>query len=409
LIPLRRQLDLLRLNRAFRLLFLATFASGIGTWFAVVALTVDVYARTDSGSWVAALQVVTFLPAVVVGLLFGPLIDRLSRRRLMIASDLARLAVFAALPFVDDPLAIVALASVAGLGNAFFRPAVLAGLPNLVEGEELPRANSFLQGTEWATTALGPVVGGALVSASGTALAYGINSATFLVSALLLAGISARLLQSEQGVTKGHWRDLRDGVHAVARSRALLTALCAFAFVMVANGGVNVSEIVLARKAFDAGAFGFGLLWSATGVGLVVGSLFAGGWLERSELSRVYPAAYAAFGSGVFLAGISPNVWLGSLAMVLSGFGNGVVFVLTVLLVQRGAGDRVRGRAFTLIISVHNAMLGVAIVASGPLVDAVGPRWLYVVAGGLIGTGGLVALLMTRQLDLDAAPATAPA
>ena len=409
MVPLRRQLGLLNDNASFRLLFLATLGSGIGTWIAVVALTVDVYDRTHSGSWVAALQVVTFLPSVAVGLLFGPLIDRLSRRGLMIASDLARLGVFAALPFFDSALAIVLLAAVAGLGNAFFRPAVLAGVPNLVESEMLPLANSFLQGTEWVSVALGPVVGGTIVSGSGPDLAYWINAATFLVSAALLVRIPARLLQSEQGVTKGHWRDLGEGVHAVVRSRALVTALLAFGIVMVANGGVNVSEVVLAKVPFHSGDFGFGLLCTATGVGLVAGSIVAGAWLERSELVRVYPAAFLVFAAGVILAGVSPNVWLGSLAMVVSGFGNGVVFVLTVLLVQKGAADHVRGRAFTLIISVHNALLGLAMVAAGELVDIVGARWIYVGAGSLILVSALVALALTRDLVLDTAPATASA
>ena len=85
----------------FRLLFLATFGSGIGNWLAVIALPVDVYDRTHSGWWVGALLIANILPAVFIGLLFGPLVDRLSRKGLMIASDLGRLAVFAALPFAE--------------------------------------------------------------------------------------------------------------------------------------------------------------------------------------------------------------------------------------------------------------------------------------------------------------------
>ena len=407
---LRRQLRLLNDNASFRLLFLATFGSGIGTWIAVAALTLDVWNRTSSGSWVAALQIVTFLPSVVVGLLFGPLIDRLSRRGLMIASDVARLGVFVALPFVDSEIAIVALAAVAGLGNAFFRPAVLAGLPNLVADDVLPLANSFLQGTEWAAVALGPVTGGTIVASSGPHLAYWINAATFLVPAALLVRIPARLLQSEQGVMKGHWRDLGDGVRVVARSRALVTALLAFGLVMIANGGVNVSEVVLAKVPFHSGDFGFGLLWTATGVGLVAGSVVASVWLDRKDLTRVYPAGFLVFAAGVVLAGVSPNVWLGSLAMVVSGFGNGVVFILTVLLVQKGAADHVRGRAFTLIISVHNALLGFAMAGTGELIDVgVSARWIYVGGGALIIVSAVIAVAMTRDLVLEPTPAAASA
>ena len=82
--------ELLRRNRGFRLLFVATLGSLLGTWLATIALTVDVYDRTHSGTWVSALLIAVFLPTVVVGVAVGPLLDRLSRRRLMIASDLLR-------------------------------------------------------------------------------------------------------------------------------------------------------------------------------------------------------------------------------------------------------------------------------------------------------------------------------
>ena len=91
--PLRR-FALLRRAPEYRRLFLATLASGVGTYLAAVALTVDIYDRTGSGKWVSALLIAEFLPMVLVGLLLGPLVDRLSRRKLMIASDLLRLVVF---------------------------------------------------------------------------------------------------------------------------------------------------------------------------------------------------------------------------------------------------------------------------------------------------------------------------
>ena len=132
-------------NGRFRLLFAATFASGLGNWLAMIALTVDVYDRTHSGWWVGELLIASILPSVFIGLLFGPLVDRLSRKGLMIASDLGRFAVFAALPFANSAAAIVVLAVIAGIGNAFFRPAVLAGLPNLVGEDSAPFFERLLE------------------------------------------------------------------------------------------------------------------------------------------------------------------------------------------------------------------------------------------------------------------------
>ena len=119
------RLGLLRRSPPFRSLFLATAGSSFGTYLAAIALTVTIYDKTQSGVWVAALLIVGFLPIVLVGLLLGPLLDRLSRRKLMIASDLVRCGVFAALPFVDRPAGIVALAGVAGIASGFFTPAVM--------------------------------------------------------------------------------------------------------------------------------------------------------------------------------------------------------------------------------------------------------------------------------------------
>ena len=382
----------------FRLLFFATLGSGIGTWMATIALTADITHRTDSPWWVSLLFIVTFLPSIVVGLVAGPLIDRLSRKKLIVSADLVRLAVFCVLPFAGTPLTIVLLAAVAGTANSFFRPAVLAGVPNLVSEVDLASGTSLLQATDWLATAVGPVIGGALVSWSGPHLVYWINAATFLFSAALLVRIPAGYLQSEQGITRGHWRDLTDGLAAFRRSRALLVVLVAFGLTMLASGLVNVSEIFLATRSLGAGAFGYGLLWTATGVGLVIGSLVTGLLIERRDLMLSYPVAFVPWAVGIIGAAISPNVWVAALAMVVSGFGNGLTFPMTVLIVQRNTTDRLRGRAFTLIISAHNALLGVAMVAAGELTNLIGPRWTYTVAGALTAGGGVTAYVLSRGI-----------
>jgi MFS family permease len=393
---------MLRTAPSFRLLFLATLGSGVGTWMATIALTADVTERTHSPWWVSALFIVTFVPAVIVGLVAGPLVDRLSRKRLIIAADIARLGVFVALPFVGSALAIVALAAVAGVANSFFRPAVLAGVPNLIAEEDLAHGTSLLQATDWAATTLGPIIGGVIVSASGPDLVYWINAVTFLISVLLLMRIPARLLQSEQAITRGHWRDLADGFGAFRRSAAMLTVIVAFGFAMLATGLINVSEIFLAERALHRGAFGYGLLWTATGVGLVVGSLVSGALLESRELTDIYPLAFLPWAAGILAAAISQNIWVAALAMVVAGFGNGLTFPMTVLIVQRYTEDRLRGRAFTLIISAHNLLLGIAMVASGALTEVAGPRWTYVVASALLGAGGFAALVLSRGITAEA-------
>ena len=391
---LRRQLSLLATAPGFRLLFLATLGSSLGTLLATVALVVDVKDRTDSGSWVSALMIVEFLPAVAVGLFLGPLLDRLSRRGLMIVSDLVRAAVFCALPFASTAGEIIALAGIAGLATGFFRPAVYAGLPNLVEEEELARANSLIQTSENVSWTVAPIIGGALVAASGPDVAYWVNAASFLLSALLLVRIPAANLQGALAVSRGHLRDLKDGFARVLRTRALLTVLVVWTIALGAVASTQTAQVFLAKDAFDAGDFGYGLIFGCIGLGLALGSFGAGAWIERRSLGTVYAASIVVQAIGIAAAGVAPNVWVSLPFFVLAGIGNGTAVVCNSLLVQRGAPDEIRGRVFTVIMSVNYFVYGIGFVVAGPLTDAVGPRWVFGGVGAVLALTSLVALAL---------------
>jgi MFS family permease len=390
--------ELLRRNVGFRLLFLGTLGSLLGTWLATIALTVDVYDHTHSGSWVSALLIAVFLPTIVVGVAVGPLLDRLSRRRLMIASDLLRAGVFVALPFVDRPLWIVVLAGVSGIGNAVYRPAVNAGLPNLLEEDQLEKGNALFQTVENMAWAAGPLIGGVIVAASGTHAAYWINAASFVFSALLLRMIPARRLQSEVLVSRGHWQDLAEGLALARRSRTLQTVIAAWSVAMLGVACINVGEVVIAKSSFNAGDFGFGLLFGASGVGLSIGSFVGGALAERRPIGALYGPAIMLAGVGYGLAAVAPNVWFAVPAVVLAGAGNGAAALYNVLLIQRGVPDAFRGRAFTIAMSVTYAILGPAMAAAGPVTSALGGRWIWGIGAGFSIISGLVAIALAPRL-----------
>jgi len=401
------QLALLARVPSFRLLALANFGSGVGTWLAFVALTVDIWDRTESGMWVAALLIADFLPVIVIGVLAGPLVDRLSRRRLMVAADLLRCAVFIALPFADSPKLIIALAGVAGFATGFFRPAVYAGLPNLVTDSELPSANALVQSIEAMTTIVGPLIGGVLVAAADPGAAYWINAVTFLFSAALLVRIPADLLQAARSTTAGHWRDLREGFSLIGGSRALLTVLLAWNVGMLANAGVNVAEVKLAKVSFDAGDFGFGLLVGSAGLGVVLGSLSAGSWVERRGAAGVYGFGLSLMAVGIGAAALAPHVWVAAPAVAVSGGGNGIALVCNALFVQRGAPDRLRGRVFTVLMSSNYAVFLVGMLFAGPLTDEYGARWVWGGAAAIAAMAALVGVALARGID-EEIPGRAP-
>ena len=346
-------------------------------------------------------MIAEFLPAVAVGLFLGPLLDRVSRRGLMIVSDLVRAAVFCTLPFASSAGQIVALAGIAGLATGFFRPAVYAGLPNLVEEEELARANSLIQTSENVSWAVAPVIGGALVAASGPDLAYWLNGASFLVfRSAPAAPFGETRLQGALGVSRGHLRDLRDGFARVLQTRSLLTVLVVWTIVLGAVASTQTAQVFLAKDSFNAGDFGYGLIFGCIGLGLAVGSFGAGTWVERRSVGTVYAASILLQAVGVAAAAVAPNVWFSLPCFVLAGIGNGIAVVCNSLLVQRGAPDAIRGRVFTVIMSVNYAVYGLGFVIAGPLTDGVGPRWVFGIVGVVLAFASVVALALTRGAEL---------
>ena len=400
----RRQLSLLRSASGFRLLFLATLGSSLGTLLATVALVVDIKDRTDSGPWVGALMFVEFLPAVAVGLFFGPYLDRLPRRGVMVGSDLVRCAVFCALPFAGSAGAIVALAGIAGFTTGFFRPAVYAGLPNLVREEELARANSLLQTGENISWTVAPILGGALVAASNPETAYWVNAASFLLSALLILGIPGAKLHGALATTRGYLHDLTDGFKRVVRTRPLLTVLIVWTIGLGGAAASNTAQVFLAKDTFSSGDFGYGLIFGCIGLGLAIGSFGAGTWVERRSVATVYAASVLLQAIGIGAAGAMPDVWSALPCFVLSGIGNGTAVVCNSLLVQRGATDEIRGRVFTVIMSVNYAVYGISVLAAGPLTDAYGPRWVFGGVGLLMLFAALVAFVLAREGTRERTP-----
>ena len=394
------RLGLLRRSPAFGLLFLATAGSSFGTYLAAVALTLHITALTDSGVWVAALLIADFLPIVVIGLLLGPLVDRLSRRALMVVSDIVRFGAFAALPFADSPEVLVALAGVVGIATGFFRPAAYAEVPNLVPHDELTNANSLLQTIETLAWMIGPVLGALMFAGWGPDVPYVVNAVTFLVSAALVAGIPDRKLRSAEPLTGGHWRDVADGLRLVLTSAPLRTVLIVWNVVLLGSAAINVAEVFYAQDVLDAGDVGFGVIVAASGVGLAVGSYLAAPALRKVGLRRHYVGSIALLAVGWGGAALSPSIWIAIPFVIGGAAGNGAAIVCNHILVQRGAPDRYRGRALATIFSFNYAVLGLGMAGAGVLTEVYGAREVWLAASAIFLIAGVIALAMTRWLPI---------
>jgi MFS family permease len=192
----------------------------------------------------------------------------------------------------------------------------------------------------------------------------------------------------------GHVRELVAGLRLVVSSSPLLTVLVAWSIVMLSNAAVNVAEVFLAVEVFDAGDIGYGILVAAGALGLVLGSFSAGGLIDRHGVRGPYGLAIAVMGAGLLAAAGSPSLWVAIPFVVLSGVGNGAAVVCNVVLVQRGAPDALRGRAFSVLMGIGYGVLGLGMVLAGPFTNAYGARTAWVVASGLCAVGALVGFVL---------------
>jgi MFS family permease len=303
------------------------------------------------------------------------------------------------LPFATSAGQIVGLAAIAGLATGFFRPAVYAGLPNLVEERDLAQANALIQTSENVSWTVAPIIGGGLVAIWSPDVAYWINAASFVLSALLIARLSADKLQGALAVTRGHLRDLKDGFERVVQTRPLLTVLVVWTIALAAVASTQTAQIFLAKDTFNGGDFGYGLIFGSIGLGLALGSFEAGSWVERRSLGSVYSISILVQALGIAGAAVSPNVWTSLPCFVLAGVGNGAAVVCNSLLVQRGAPDDIRGRVFTVIMGVNYLAYGVGFVIAGPLTDSVGPRWVYAGVSIVLVLTSSLAYALTRSAE----------
>jgi MFS family permease len=127
----------------------------------------------------------------------------------------------------------------------------------------------------------------------------------------------------------------------------------------------------------------------------------------------VYTGALTLMGLGALTTAIAPTVWVALPCMVLGGAGNGAAIVYNSLLVQRGAPDEFRGRVFTVIMSTNFALLGLGMIVAGPLTDAVGARWVFVISAACAGVGAFVGFLLLRSArpvvaEREAGPISVP-
>ena len=371
-------LRLLRHNRDFRLLYLATLISLGGDWFLTVALLDLVLDLTGSATLVSLVLLSQTLPIFLFTPHAGHVIDRLDRRKLMIGVDLLRIGACllpllartpAMLPFAFAGVFLIAV------GSAYFEPAAQAALPNIVSGEELAAAN-VLMGSTWGTMLVaGAGIGGAVTALLGRDASFVFDAVSFGISAILLARM--RVHFSEERDSGNRHAPFLESVRETfrfARAQPRVLGLLTVKGGYGLGAGVVAMVSVFGREVFRAGAWGIGLLFAARGLGALCGPFLLRGAM-RNDDARYRAIAFCvfAFGVGYAALALSTTLSLGFLALFFAHLGGGAAWQISTYGLQREVPDAIRGRIFSADYGFVTLTMAVSGLASGLASDRFGP------------------------------------
>jgi MFS family permease len=379
---------------AVRRLALARVISVTGSAAAYTALMFEIYDQTGSSVWLAAALILTEGVTGLVGPLASVLGDRFDRRTVMIVSDLAAAVCFAGMALVaSSPGPLVAIAFLSALSEAPFWPASSAAIPNLVPQDEVSWANSLVAIGRNIGIMVGPAIGGALLAAVGAPWVFGINAASFVVSAALVVSVRASFVgdRSDEGEHRGVWAGFRFLFHEPVLRRISV----AWVVLVLGIGMAMVADVPLV-DVFGAGSAGFGVMIGLWGAGSILGSL-AGRWLTAATEMR-WLILGTAFTASIGIA-IALSPWF-ALVLVLNvawGASEGITGVAEQNLFQRRSPDSVRSRVLGAIEGLFHGGLTVSFVAAAIVLPVVGARGMYAIAGVAAGLSAIVLLPLLAE------------
>jgi MFS family permease len=357
----------------------------------MVALVVLVVEITGSASAVGGALVARLLPTIASPLA-GVMADRVDRRVVLVASDLARAVLVLGLVFARDLATIYVLVFLMGLARTVFNPTVRAAFPSVVGGGDLTRANALISGTFSVSEAAGPALGGLLVATVGIEAAFVLDAATYLVSASLLSITPlARPQREEDGA--GFGEDLKAGFTYLAGARVPF-AIVLGAFLTVLTINITIpAEVFLAKETFKAGNAGYGLLVGLYGGGMVLGSALMAALGDRVRLLPFYFVGVFVSALALVGVGLSPAFVFALGALVIAGITNGTENVTTDTILQKRVPDAFLGRVFSVRFLGFSVGEAFAYGMGGVIVDASGARFTYLLAGGATAAAGFAILI----------------
>jgi MFS family permease len=384
-------------HRQFAVLWTASLVSNVGSWMQTVAVGALVVFRTGQASWAVLVAAGAFLPIGLLSPVGGALADKLPRRPVIAAGNLAEgliAAVIAVSVAHGDvrPYVLLALVTVQGCVAALIGPFSQAILPDLVPRSEFLAASTLNNAQFNAGRIVGPALAGATIAAFGYPATFVANAVSFVA---VVIGVMFVRLSRPSGMRGGVLGSVRSGFSA-ARSepscRAAIIVIAVVAFVASPFiAFVPAMALHLTHRGAAAVAAGTAALTTAQGAGAVAGALLLPPLAARFGRGRLLRWSIAALPAVLVAYGASPALWWGVVALFLVGLVYiGVLSGLSTT-VQLHAPQEYRGRVLSFFLVALGVAYPVGSLAQGPIADAIGVGWTTIGSAVVLALASLIA------------------
>lgn len=397
------------LNSNFVLLWQGQMVSQVGSQIFGLAMLYWLLEETGSATTMGLVMMASTLPMAILGPLGGTLADNFSRKRIIVWMDVLRgvacLGFVAAIVLTEFETALTALfvfMSISGMAMAVFNPAINAAIPSLVPAQQLPRANSLMQGatTVFSTASLG--VGGFLYAALGAPLLFLVNGISYLFSAFTESFIHIPQPEREpiklNSLVKRVLADTMEGFRYLARRSGLRELVFTAAILNFVTAPIAIVQPIFVRDYLERGPEFLGLLGAAQGVGAIVGLIVVGTLtFQPSARPFIYAGALTVGGVTLGLIGLFQNPAAALVLLGLFGFLMPIVNVMAMSVIQGTTPPEMLGRVLAVLISIAMGLTPLAMGLTGYVIDSIDQQVHYLWYG--IGLVNLIMglLLLTRR------------
>jgi MFS family permease len=425
--------EILKRNKDFRRLWIGQLISELGTWFSFIAELGLVRHYSGAPLSTVALLSARLLPFLVFAPFAGVFVDRFSRKKILISSDLLRALVALGYLAVRSPgqlWVVYACGAAMSSFSVFFEGAKNAALPNIVAPREVLTANVMMYSTRFLQFALGSALGGVTAARFGYDVAFLVNSSSFIASGLLIwlipaarmtkaataglvtgaGGGSVAVLDAEvpeieaaagegNNALRAFLRDFLEGL-AYIRANSFVRGIILVNIGWATGGGMinllydRIGGHIFVSGAGDSGDWSVATLYTAGGVGLFVGMLLArraGAWITgEKRAGRFVGWSLFLYGALFAAAGVMPTLYSMALLLAASRVVLGMEFGVQETFMMRVLPDSIRGRVFTTDRSLELGMMTLSMTAGGWLLAVMDPRTLMVMAGLLSASPGVI-------------------